>query len=188
MYLKRLAPILVFLWFLTGCAGSQEDALTLREKLLSEGCVFQGEITADYGDTLSVFTLDCVCSPQGDVSFTVAAPESIQGITGRICAGKGTLIFDGTGLSFPLLADGQLSPVSAPWILCRTLRSGYLKSAGMEGALTRLTLDDSFEAHPIQADVWLEAGVPIRAELCWKGEKILSITLRQFRTESIDGA
>lgn len=188
MYLKRLAPILMLLFFLTGCAGSQEDALALRQKLLTEGCVFQGEITADYGDSISVFTLDCQCSPQGDLTFSVAAPESIQGITGTISAGKGKLTFDGTGLAFPLLADGQLSPVSAPWVFLRALRSGYLKSVGDEGALTRLTIDDSFEENPIQADIWLEDGTPIRAELCWKGKGFLSIKLRQFRTGSKEGA
>lgn len=178
----------MLLLFLTGCADTRENPLTLRENLLSEGCVFQGEITADYGDTLSRFTLDCRCDPQGDVTFSVAAPESIQGITGRLSAGKGTLTFDGTGLSFPLLADGQLSPVSAPWILTRAMRGGYIRSTGKEGELTRITMDDSFAENPIQVDLWLEGATPIRAELCYKGEKILSMLLREYRTGSKEQA
>ena len=91
--------------------------MSLRQRVLKADCLrFQSEITADYGDTLSVFTLDCQASSQGDVTFQVLAPESIAGIAGTIQAGKGALTFDGTALFFPLLADGQLSPVSAPWL------------------------------------------------------------------------
>ena len=88
--------------------------MSLRQRVLkADHLQFQAEITADYGDTLSVFTLDCQASSQGDVTFQVLAPESIAGIAGTIQAGKGALTFDGTALFFPLLADGQLSPVSA---------------------------------------------------------------------------
>lgn len=174
----------MFILLLTGCASKDDEALSLREKLLNASlCSFQAEITADYGDTLCEFTLYCQSDDKGDLAFTVAAPESIQGITGNVSAGKGKLTFDGTGLSFPLLADGQLSPVSAPWVMLRAMRSGYLTSSGKEGPLTRLTIDDSFQEDPLQADIWLENGIPIRAELCFRGTKILSIQVREFRTE-----
>ena len=86
------------------------------------------------------------------------------------------------------MADGLLSPVSGPWVLLRALRSGNLTSAGTEGALTRLTIDDSFQDDALQADLWLENGVPIRAELCCQEQKFLSMELTGFRTESKNGA
>lgn len=183
--MKRLAAGITLLLLLCGCASPASDPLSLRQSLLSaQSTSFQAEITADYGDSLSVFTLDCVCDSQGAVSFTVAAPECIQGITGTIAAGKGKLTFDETGLSFPLLADGLLSPVSAPWVFLRALRSGYLRSWGKEGNLTRLTLDDSFQDDALQVDLWLEENTPVRAEICQKGTKILSLSIASFRTES----
>lgn len=187
--MKRLAATLLFLFLLTGCAGREEEALTLRQQILqSDFCSFQAEITADYGDSLSVFTLDCQGDRQGGLTFTVAAPEPIQGISGTVAAGKGKLTFDDKALAFPLLADGLVSPVSAPWLFLRALRSGNLISSGPEGSLTRLTIDDSFEDDPLQADVWLENGKPVRAELCCRGTKILSMELQAFRTASKPGA
>lgn len=162
----------------------------LRQRVLQAARVqFEAEITADYGDTLSVFTLDCQGSSTGDVTFRVLAPESIEGITGTVKAGKGALPFDGTALSFPLLADGQLSPVSAPWLFLRVLRGGNLLSQGAEGELTRVTFRDGFREEDLLADVWLnENDDPVRAEFLHKGHRILSIALRSFRTESDPGA
>ena len=95
----------------------------------------------------------------------------------------------GTALFFPLLADGQLSPVSAPWLFLRVLRGGNLLSQGAEGELTRLTFRDGFREEDLLADVWLNAdGIPVRAEFLHKGSKILSVDLPSFRTESDPGA
>ena len=164
--------------------------MNLRQRVLKAQSVqFEAEITADYGDTLSVFTLDCQGTSQGDVTFRVLAPESIEGITGTVRAGKGALTFEGTALSFPLLADGQLSPVSAPWLFLRVLRGGNLLSQGTEGELTRITFRDGFREEDLLADVWVNGiGDPVRAEFLHKGNKILSIELRSFRTESDPGA
>ena len=187
--MKRLAAAFTLILLLAGCAGKTDDALSLRQNILNADlCGFQAKVTADYGDTLSVFTLDCLGDQNGDLRFTVTAPESIQGITGTSSAGKGKLTFDDKALSFPLMADGLLSPVSGPWVLLRALRSGNLTSAGTEGSLTRLTIDDSFQADALQADLWLENGVPIRAELCCGEQKFLSMELTGFRTESKNGA
>ena len=157
--------------------------MSLRQRVLkAQHLQFQAEITADYGDTLSVFTLDCQASSQGDVTFQVLAPESIAGIAGTIQAGKGALTFDG-------LADGQLSPVSAPWLFLWVLRGGNLLSQGAEGELTRLTFRDGFREEDLLADVWLNAdGIPVRAEFLHKGSRILSVDLPSFRTESDPGA
>ena len=188
--MKRIWGLFLLCLFLSGCQSTEDAAIALRQRVLKAQSVqFEAEITADYGDTLSVFTLDCQGSSQGDITFQVLAPESIEGITGAIRAGKGALTFDGTALSFPLLADEQLSPVSVPWLFLRVLRGGNLLSQGAEGELTRLTYRDGFREEDLLADVWLSGnGDPVRAEFLHKGHKILSITLRFFRTESDPGA
>lgn len=186
----RKATLLLLLLLFSGCASKETDpGLTLRQSLLeAPGCCFQAEITADYGDTLSRFTLDCNGDAQGGIRFRVTAPESVSGITGTLSAGKGALTFDETLLSFPLLADGELSPISAPWVVLRALRSGYLTSWGQDGTLIYLTINDSFRDDALQVDIWLDELTPIRAEILHKGRKILSINLLDFRTLEENGA
>lgn len=181
--------VLVLALLFTGCGSAKDPGMELRQQLLEGSCAFEAEITADYGDTLSQFTLSCQGDDRGNVTFSVLSPESIQGITGTVAAGKGALTFDGTALSFPLLADGQLSPVSAPWLLLRVLRGGNLLSQGTEGRLTRLTYRDGYREEDLLADIWLtEEGLPTRAEFLHRGRKILSINLTSFRTEPKDAA
>jgi hypothetical protein len=119
--------------------------MQLREQLMAKGCAFQVEITADYSDSLLSFSLDCSVDENGSLTYTVSEPMEISGIQGKIQAGQGTLIFSDTVLSVPLLAEGELSPLSGPWVLITALRGGYMVSAGMEGELLRLSVNDSYD-------------------------------------------
>ena len=182
--MKILAVILVLL-MLTGCEGQDaqlDRAMSLRAKLLASSVSFDAEITADYGDQVHTFSVYCQGDSKGNLGFRVTAPETIADITGRIDAGEGELIFRDTVLAFPLMAEDQLSPVSAPWIFYMTLRGGYLTAAGMEGDLLRLTIDDSYEDDALTVDIWLDGqDNPIRAEIVHDGRRILTLTLHNFQ-------
>ena len=155
--------------------------MSLRSRLLAGSINFDAVITADYGDELYTFSMNCQSDTQGNVSFTVTQPESISGITGTMDASGGKLRFDDKVLSFPLMADNQLSPVSAPWILMRTLRSGYLTSAGADGEYLRLAIDDSYDDDALHLDIWLDTSDhPVRAEVVWQGRRLLSIEVKNF--------
>lgn len=173
------------LLLLTGCAGKEAEldrAMELRAKLLGSCCTFDAEITADYGNSIQTFRVYCEGNAQGDLGFSVTAPESILGITGRIEKGEGELSFQDTALAFPLLAEEQLTPVSSPWIFWNTLRGGYLTAAGMEDNLLRLTIDESYEEDALTVDIWLdEADSPIRAEILYDGRRILTLTIENFQ-------
>jgi len=118
---------------------------------------------------------------QGKVTFSVTAPETIAGITGTVSASGGRLTFDGNALAFTLLADGQVSPVSGPWLLMKTLRSGYLTSCGMEEGSLRIAIDDSYEDDALHLDVWLDGqDAPIRGEIMWQGRRLLTIGVKIF--------
>ena len=81
-----------------------------------------------------------------------------------------------------MLADDQLAPVSAPWLLLKTLRSGYLTSAGKDGDLMRITIDDRYEDDALTMDIWVDReDRPVYAEILWKGENILTITVENFQ-------
>ena len=183
--MKRFACLLLIL-FLTGCANAKneiERGMALRSKLLSaEYCSFDVGITADYGDNLYNFTLFCEADSSGDLTFDVKSPESISGITGRIDAEGGKLTFDDTVLFFDMMADDQISPISAPWVFLKTLRSGYLTSAGMEENYLRLTIDDSYADDALQLDIWLgEGDAPVRCEILHDGRRILSLDVENFQ-------
>lgn len=156
--------------------------MSLRSGLLSKSAEFDTVITADYGDKTYTFGANCTADPQGGLTFTVTQPETIAGITGTVSAGGGKLTFGEQALAFPLLADGQVTPVSAPWILMNTLRSGYLTSCGKEGEAIRLSIDDSYQDDALHLDIWLDAqDVPIRGEILWQGRRILSMEVKNFR-------
>lgn len=176
----------LLLLFLTGCSGSTKEmdkGLEFRSKLLqaNEVC-FVAKITADYGDKVYEFSMDCQADGKGDMTFTVTAPETIAGITGCITEDGGKLTFDDIALHIELLTDDQLSPVSAPWIFLKTLRSGYLTSAGMDGEYIRLTIDDSYEDDALQLDIWInDQNLPERVEILYEGRNILSLVVSNFK-------
>lgn len=183
--MKRFGALVFLLVLLAGCGSGNQDldrVMALRAKLLgSEGCSFQASITADYGDTLHSFSMDCLGDSRGNLQFQVTAPESISGITGQFQAGKGVLTFDDVALEFPLLADGQVTPVSGPWIFWKTLLGGYLTSCGREGDCLRVCIDDSYADDALQLDIWLdEKDVPLRAEICYDGRRILTMDIEEF--------
>lgn len=180
--MKRIAVCLLLL-ILSGCSGDDrlETGLALRSRLLQgNGCTFSMDILADNSREISEFSLDCTADAKGNLQFTVTDPESISGISGRLSASGGALTFDGMALDFGLFPEGELSPVSAPWIFLNTLRSGNLISACEEGEHTRLSLDDSYAEDALRLDIWLEQENPVRAEVLSAGRRILTLDVRSF--------
>lgn len=172
---------------LSGCGlreDQMDDALQLRARLGTENCSFDAKITADYGDSVYTFVLHCCYDSQGELSFSVKEPTQIAGISGHISGAGGKLEFDGVGLSFALLADGQLSPVAAPWVMMKALHSGYMTSAGADGEYTRVTVKDSYEDDAMTVDIWLnQQNVPVQAEILWDNLRILTIAVENFTFE-----
>lgn len=186
---KRTGLFLLILLLLSGCAAprpdAMEEALAFRAQAQSHACSFAAELTADYGAHTYTFTLDCAATPEGHLSFTVTAPESISGITGEIAADGGKLTFDGLALGFPLLAEGKLSPAAAPHTILRSWQTGYITACGREGDTLRLTVDTSFEEKPLTVETWLDAEkrIPLSAEICYNGQAVLSAAISDFHFE-----
>ena len=181
--MRRFIGILLIIMLLAGCGNGEtcmEQALRLRSKL-SAGCSYDARITADFGDKTYSFSLHCVCDGAGNLQFTVLVPESISGICGTVEAGAGKLTFSDVALSFELLADGQLSPVSGPWVMIKALLEGYITSAGMDGEYTRVSLRDTYEEKAMTVDVWLgQESVPVQADILWENRRILTISVENF--------
>lgn len=158
-----------------------DRAMEARSKFQSASCRFRATVSADYGDMIHTFVLDCEADTNGDVTFFVAAPDTISGITGRLTGESGFLTFDNEVLAFDLLADGQLSPVSAPWVMLSTLRGGYLRSCAETESGWHLTVDDTYADNAMQVDIWLDGeNIPTGAEILWQGRRILTVKVEDF--------
>ena len=183
--MRKILSIAICFILLTGCQkgnGELDKALHFRQGFISgNGCKFTCEITADYGDVIYQFSMDCQADKQGNLSFSVTGPESISGITGAITDVGGHLTFDGTALAFAPIADGQITPVTAPWLFLKALRSGYIVSSSKVAEGVYLQIDDSYSDNALHLDVWLnDEEQPIRGEILWDGRRVLSVTVKEF--------
>ena len=178
---------MIVVLLLAGCSDTNaelERAMQLRAAMIAKTVCFDCTVTADYGDVSYTFCMRCSVDTAGNLTFEVTKPETIAGISGSVSATGGKLTFDDVALAFELMADGQLTPVSAPWILVRTLRSGYLTSCGMEGELLRVSIDDSYNEDALHLDIWVNGeDQPTLAEIYWQGRRLLSVTVENFIME-----
>lgn len=184
--MKRVLYLLLAAVLLAGCGVQNQEldrAMELRAKLLAAaGCSFDAVVTADYSDKTYTFTVAYQSDSEGNVTFTVKEPETIQGITGNISAKGGKLTFDDKALAFELLADGQVTPVSAGYLLVKTLRGGYVRGCGTDGDEIKLLIDDSYQEDALHLDIRLgQDNLPIFAEILYKDRRFLSLEVKNFR-------
>lgn len=182
--MQKIFIIVLLCSFLFGCSENEEmnRAVELRNRLCeNKGISFCCTITADYVDNIRSFQLECEVESTGDVTFFVVAPESIAGIGGQIDGKNGSFQFDKYALSFPLMADELLSPVSMPWVIAKALRSGYIRSTSLDGDSIRITIDDTFMGQTLQVDAWIKEDLSIDyCEIIWEGRRLLSMKVESF--------
>ena len=169
---------------LSGCSNRNDvlgRAIALRNGLLDgDGCRFQAVVTADYGENIYTFTMECDVNKSGDLFFKVAAPTTIAGITGKITGTGGAIHFDEMVLGFPTIADGQITPVTAPWLLVKTLRGGYIKDCARNDNGFTVTIDDSYSDEAFQLNINVKDDLPISAEIFWKSRRLMTILIEDF--------
>ena len=89
---RRLFAVpMLLLCLLCACAGQRTESLQapvdFRARLIQAGgCGLRLEGTADVGERVYAFTLDCVCGADGSAELTVLAPETLAEVIG---AGRG---------------------------------------------------------------------------------------------------
>ncbi|MBQ8359081.1 MAG: hypothetical protein IJX37_04095 [Oscillospiraceae bacterium] len=183
--MKIAIAVLLITGLLSGCGAgddAMDQAMALRKRLLeADSCAFQAVVTADYADALYTFQLECETDNAGNLQFTVTDPETIAGITGSISQDSAALTFDDKVLAFPMLADGELTPVSAPWIFINTLRCGYITGCSKEEKGLCIYIDDSFREKPLSLMLYTDQDcTPVFAEIVWQEQRILSVDVRYF--------
>lgn len=180
----KMIALLVCVLMLGGCSAEKEMAplYQLRRSMEQDsGCAFDVHIISQSDDHIHRFTLYCV-ETEDILRFEVAEPESIRGITGSVSNKGGALEFDDTLLSFPLLANGEISPVIAPWLLLECLKNGLVRYVGAVEEGYSVTFHHSFRGEQLQVEAVLaENGIPKSCELFWDGKRILYLELSDFR-------
>lgn len=183
--MRRITLLILLVLILTGCSGDDgiSKAIALRQEIISsQCCTFDATVTADYGEKLYTFVMRCKSNATGSLDFEVLEPESISGITGEVSSVGGKLTFDNEVLAFELMADGQLTPVSAPWVLMHSLRSGYIRSCNHNDEGLSIQIDDSYRQNSLHLNLWTDAnGILNHAEIFFDGRRILSLMVRNFQ-------
>lgn len=183
--MKKVIILLVVMVCLVGCSNQSNhlnQVMKMRETLNhSKGCQFTVDITADYGNTVYGFSMDCKWENTGILTFTVTNPDSISGISGTISQDSSNLTFDGKALAFQPIADGYITPVTAPWLFVKTLAGGYIASVSKDDSLLHILAQDSYANESMEMDIWLsDKNIPVGAEMVWKGKRILTLNVKNF--------
>ncbi len=179
-----IALVLCISVLLCGCVGNNnpiDNAISLRDKIQhSDGCNFTAQIHADYGDKVYIFSMDCTFDKDGNMVFKVIKPDSISGISGKVSSQGGAITFDDKLLAFQTLAEGEITPVAAPWIFIKTLRSGYIKACTDGDGDYQIEIDDTYDENSLRLNIFVENGLPVNGEIFWKGRRAMTIAIENF--------
>lgn len=182
---KRFLSILLLALFLSGCSAkaTADKALQLRAAIQqAETLEFSCTVTADYNDSVFVFSMDCVADRQGKVEFTVTEPASIAGISGVLSSQGGKITFDGTALDFGLLNDALPTPISAPYTLLEALRGGNIRAYSKHDGVYHMVVDESYYSDSLQIDAYFSQDIlPFYAEVSYQGRKLLSVEIESAK-------
>ena len=184
---RLLAVPMMLLCLLCACAGKRTESVQapvdFRAGLLrAGGCSLRLEATADVGDQVCVFVLDCVLGADCSAELTLREPETLEGITARIDGDTGSLRFDDVCVTFGLPADSRLSPMEAPGMLIRAWIEGYIASAGTEGEEGCAVYEVGYGPDACRVETRFDAdGIPIRAELSLEGRVICKFEISEYQ-------
>ncbi len=182
---RRLGVFLCVL-LLSGCAARQDavqEAMDFRVRLLeAKACRFSAAVTADFGERVCDFSLDCVYAPQeNEASLTVTAPDSIAGITATVAGGEAEVAFDGLRLELGTLPGGRAVPLQLPRILGDAWAYGYIESEAEIPGGHLVTWRAGSGDEELLVYTWFdEQRVPTEAVVYCGSVRVLGAELRGF--------
>ena len=178
---RWIAALMLMCLLLTGCSSEKnalQPALDFRSQLLEHhGCAYQAEVSADYGDHVYEFSLDCAFDGENG-RITVTAPESIRGISAAVSGADCKMTFDGVVLDFGVC--GNAAPLSVPCLLGTAWQSDYIASCGADGEYQRVTMIKGYGEEELTIDTWLSDGVPAFADVSADGVSVLRVRISDF--------
>lgn len=174
---------------------AEEEARQVRtEFLAASSCAGTAAVTADYGQRVYEFTLDFSWEKEGETVLTLTAPEEVAGLTARIAQGQTRLEFDGISLDTGELTGEGLTPMELVPALMEWTRTGFMAQCVYEDLNEVPALRVQFRDPDMKAGTGTECTAwfartghaPLRAELFWNGELVLSGDFINFTLGDID--
>ncbi len=188
---KCLICVLMTTLLLAGCGQErgnegEELALTIRgEYLAMDGCAARAAVTADYGQRVYRYEMAVAVSGE-ETLLTLAAPETVAGLTARMSGGENLLEFDGISVETGPLDENGLTPVSAVPALLEAARSGYITACALEedGAVLRVDCGDPAGSPGTGAEtaLWFDAATHAltRGEISTDGFRVILCEFSEF--------
>lgn len=187
--MKKAAAILTLIAILALTACSQEtaaDAATALQGSWSAlpGVTLTADLVADYGDRVYPFTLNCT-ENRGAATLTIAAPDSVAGVTARVTADGATLTYDGAEVYTGGLTENGLSPMEAMPLMFRLWRDGLILEATFEPVNDEACLTVLYRVTDgVSLRTWFsrETSLPLMAELTSGGSTVITATFKNVTT------
>ena len=128
------------------------------------------------------FTLDCVFSPETGASVTVTEPESIAGIQAQVKDTAASVSYDGMQLGLGSLADGNLAPLAAPYVLGQCWAGSTSTRPARRTAFCARPIGWATRKRELVVDTWFsqEPLAPVRAEISFEGRMVLRTDISAF--------
>ena len=93
---------------------------------------------------------------------------------------EGTVTYEGLQLAFPLMVYDRISPVSAPALVVGCWLREFMLSAGFSDGIYRVTYEKKIQEKDLLIDTYFEKDIPISAELCYNGYRIINLKISDF--------
>ena len=164
-----------------GCGGGKDAAARIQAHYSDlKTCSMTVDISADYGDRVSAYTILYEQAAPGEASVTVEKPAEIAGITAYIKDGSSSLRYDGMTLETGGLAGTALTPIDAAPTMLATWAGGYVSAfspARYNGVKCwQLTFPSSIDGSAVEQTAWFDAETlkPVHAETSVDGKTVIS--------------
>lgn len=187
MFVRKVFAIFLVLLSLSGCAKEdkyEQKALNFRTEMMEQqSCDFTADINASFSNKEYEFTVQVQYAPEETI-VTVISPEAIAGISASVSNSGAELCYDGAELMLGQLADGQVSPMSVPWLLAQCWLGEYISAYGADGELSRITYLKGYADEELTVDTWFDDNdVPVYAEVTYGSDRYISVKIRDFQFE-----
>ncbi len=188
-----MCAALALLLSLSGCGSKTIDGESIRahyEKL--EGFTAQIKILSDLDNSVLEYVMEYVYNKDGNDTFTVSAPESLNGISGSI-AGDGSegfsLQYDGMALDDAMPQRTGLSPADGFFALLCDLKNEEPAQIWTENVsvdtLTALRYEYDRNGVKTEKQVWLSKDLqPVCAELFADGDRVITIQVTDIKNNN----
>ncbi len=177
----------------TGCGRGTADSESIRAHFEGlEGFTAQVKILSDLENSVLEYGMEYVYNRDGNDTFTITAPEPLEGISGTIAgtdAGGFSLQYDGMTLDDAMPQRPGLTPADCFFALLADLREqepAQLWTESVSGdSLTALRYESDINGVKVEKQVWLGPDLqPVCAELFADGERVLTVQVTGYHNDT----